>query len=236
MGYRSHHIVIKKLIPSISEKTLGQAEIELEGFLCAGFPSLSLSDWPRPTFNDLLEGGSGIGIPSGSARELIVSYCGTRRSLIGAYLLAYISLERKEHLSARAREISFVGRMLSSEFSNGIIVIGQTNKDLRSFGVVSGRESDVFSYCLGVASGLDSSFIMPGKEKDGVVFPVAEFSEISRSAKKSNEIVHVSGWAFGRFLRKCFRDLACIMGRSEFENRFGAAGVKWRPRSVLGWK
>ncbi|WP_386066758.1 hypothetical protein ACFJIW_19910 [Tahibacter sp. UC22_41] len=236
MGYRSHHIIIKKFIPELSRKGLVCAEIELEGALRAAFPALNLNDWPRPTFNDLLNGGSGIELPPGPARELIVSYGGTRRSLVGAYLLVCIFLERKDHLSVHAYEIDFVKKILSSAEINGTVVIGNTNLDFRSWGVISGRWSDVFSYWLGFSSRLDSFPIAPGEEGRGSVFPVTEFAELSRLANSNNEIVHVSGLSAGRFLRRSFRELSRVMSRSEFDRRFHEAGVRWRPRSLFDWK
>jgi len=243
MGMRPPEILIMKFISDLSVEGIERAETELEAFLRPGIPIFSLnnffrlSDWPRATFNDLLEGGTALEIPTTPNGKVIFSYFGTRQSLAGPFLFSHVSLQEKEHLSLRACDLPFIARMLASDSSwTGIVIVGQTSADLRSFGGISGRKSDVFAFALGVVSGLVRGFIRPGDEGNSTVFPAATFAGIARSAFESDSVVRIPRWGFGRFLRKCFHEISGVISRSEFEKEFGGAGVKWRPRSIFSWK
>lgn len=237
MGKSPPQVQIRKFIPELSCEGIRLAELELGAFLKTGIPALDLNRWRRPSCNDLLEGGAGIEVPRGPTRDLIFCYFGTRRSLVGAYLFAYIDVEKREYLSLCAHELPFMSPMFANvELLRGIVVLGQTSPDLRALGRVSGRRSEVFAYILGLSTGLDRSPIRPGDEGRSQIFPVADFAAIARSAFSSDEIVHVSGWSFGKFLRQGFRELSAVMSRKQFEESFGVTGVRWRPRFFKVWK
>lgn len=236
MGKNPPQVQIRKFITDLSAEGISRAEAELESLLRLGIPCLDFSIWRRPTSNDLLEGGSGIEVPSGPDRELIFCYFGTRRTLVGAYLFAYIDIEKRDYLSCRVADLPFMKPLFADpERLSGAVVLGQTNPDLRALGRISGRRSDVFAYILGLKSGLDSLPIQPGEEGKREGFPAVEFATMAKSIFLSDDVVHISGWSFGRFLRRCFVDLSRGMSKHEFDIRFKESGVKWRPRFIRTW-
>jgi hypothetical protein len=234
VNFRPPAIMLKKYISNCDAAGIGLAEAEFERSVREGLPGLALSSWDRASFNDLRNGGVGVEIPHGPDGKLIFTYLGTRHALMGPYLYANISLSSATDLSVHAHELPFVKPML--DFSDGVpglVVIGQTNPDLRSLAVISGRKSDVFAFSLGYASGLDNGFIEPGEELNRPIFPFVEVTEIARRAFEFDGVVHVTGWGRGRFLRQCFRELSSVMSRQEFFDRYAKSGVRWRPRSIF---
>lgn len=239
MSGLSPPILIKKLVADISSSGIAIAERELEYALQQGFPSLSLKECPPATMNDACGFFSSLDIFSHTDHFSLI-YCGTRRPEFGAYLLVKVMFpfdNSSEHnWTLHAHDLPFLRSIISTEGQGqGLIVIGQTRADARSLSVTSGRQSDVFAYLLGSLAGLDNLYAKPGEEGRKPAFPWVQLASSLRSVISKDNIVSISGWGMGRFLRGCFRSLSAVMSRTEFDEQFGCYGVYWRPRSPAQW-
>lgn len=232
-------VLIKQLIADVSTEGIERAESQLKNVLVGAMPSLVFKGRLRASSNDAEQPPETMEVRSHDS-HFFLSYCGTRQAGLGAYLLIriYFPLDKsgKHLLKYHAHNLPFVRSvMVAPGQSGGMITVGQTRADARSLVVVSGRKFDVFAYLLASGAGLDRLYAKPGEENMQKNRLWNELSEISGGLLQSGELVNVSGWAKGRFLRSCFRQLSGVMSPRAFDESFGRRGVFWRPRSPFQW-
>ena len=226
-------IIVKKIIRDDSTAGIAVAEQELFSALTAGIPSVARNTWRSATSNDIGEMSTGERVVAGDL-SFVVSYMGTRKSMLGSYLLCFIDTLPPECCISRAEELPFFRQMIDARVP-GMVSISQMRADVRRLSVVHGRKSDVLSYLLGVLAGCDNGFLAHDEKTDRPVFPCAALALLAQEWFKEDELVSVSGVASGRFLRRCFREASTSMSRAEFDLRFGSSGVYWRPRLPRRW-
>jgi len=232
-------VLFKQLITDVSLAGIGRAEDRLKDVLVSAMPSLVFKGRLRASQNDVAEPPETMEVRSHGA-YFFLTYCGTRRPGLGAYLLARISLPRdmssKHQWALHAHELPFIQSVITSASQiEGFVTVGQTRADARSLVVVSGKRLDVFSYLLASRAGLDRLYAKPGEEQKQEIFLWKDLAEVFRDMPSSDESVNVSGWAAARFLRGCFRQLPAAITQRAFDERFGRQGVYWRPRSPFRW-
>jgi hypothetical protein len=223
--------IIMKFVESVS--TIADASRDFELAVRAGMPSISFSAWKPATSNDALSGAGGSYI-EGYNEKVTFFFRGTRQTRIGVYLLAKVTISDPSYLARHAHELPFLQPILTAQTSaRGVVLIGQTRADERSLAVVSGYRWDVFSYLLATRSGIDGREMRPGEEKKVEIFPRDALLSHVRQSSAKDDLVHVSGWRSGAFLRGCFRQLSAVSSREQFDAIFGRYGVYWRPRRFI---
>jgi hypothetical protein len=222
------HLIVKKYIRS----TTVSAEADLQRLLQTGLPTLSLSSWPPATADDSDRETFGYWV-DGFDNKLTASYFGSRASTLGNYLYFCIRFNAAEYSSRSMIEIPFVRRIAeASVIEDGVVLIGQTDADLRSLGVVAGRRSEIFLHLLGEIKRFADRFLSDKAGKSFIQFPSDEFLRVVRKAIESDELVVVKNSDRRRFVLGCFQEMERRTSKEEFEQRFSGFGIKW-PKSIL---
>lgn len=230
-------VLIKKLISDVSAEGVVRAEVELKKALVAAMPSLAFKGKLCASLNDAEKAPETVEVRT-HGEYFFLSYCGTRRADIGAYLLVRIyfpmGLSGGRLLKFHAHDLPFVRSIIvASGQTEGMVTVGQTSADARSLAVTSGKRFDVFAYLLASTAGLDRLYAKPGGEVVRNLWN--DLDDFFGDQKERSELVNVSGWAKGRFLRSCFRELSGLLSPRVFDEKFGPSGIFWRPRSPLQW-
>lgn len=232
-------ILIHKLVGECSDEGIRNADLDLRSLLADAFPSIQTNEWRPAGRNDV----DVFFMPqdlTSAGMDVSVSFRGTRISSFATYVLVQIDVFQGNRAAydsrLYARDLEFVKSMLQSPPMNrGTIVIGQSGRDLREKSVISGARSDVFSYLLGISSGLGRLDWPREFEGSPHQVPWLEIANELDSALGSSELVSVSGLSAASFLRDCFRELEAVTSRADFDGRYGKFGVFWHPRSPIKW-
>lgn len=239
MSRHSPCVLIKKMITPCADENIRTSDLGLRRLLVDSLPGINVGEWPSATANDVDRFS-----PSQDLRtddlDMSISLRGSRVVDAGTYLLVTIDTFRSSRKGygndTHAHDLAFVRRVLQSKFmTHGTVVIAQNGRDARLGGVVSGRQSDLFAYLLGSASGLDG---LHRRGSEGCL-PTPSFWESiaveSRLSFGDDAVVSISGTETPAFLRECFRRLAVVISREDFDRKYGEIGIYWRPRSPMKW-